>query len=274
MQQHTTTTKLSSGSIFYNIGLGLGIAGLVAQLIFQKIWLTETLILCAGGLFGIGYLTFLFNFIKHRWASSFGKVYLTVAHTAIFFIAFIPARWCVSSVMGLPAQDFDITVSVVSALIYPSLWLMAASLIILCNALVAILLGVLVHISTFPIIDDIFRLLALAFPDGSAKAFMQAGRREFAGRMIKHWAGAIVVSLVMSFAGTWPMQALVTYKQPIKWIAIAADYQQADLMPGIEQDTRYRLHENGVVSYASFADWQVSIRVSMVGKPMAPLITE
>lgn len=264
MTNLSISKPLVSWKRIYNLGVVLGVAGILVQAIFNNRWLGEVLILSGAAFFGLGFCSWMFAFLRERWSSVFGKIYLSAIHAAIFFVALIPARSLVSKVMELPAQDFDGTVGLVGVFIYPGLWLSITSLLILVCAAVMLVAGVLCQITCMPVVDDFIKFLAEFFPEGKVKVFAMKGRRDFAMRMFIHWTGAAVVSLGISSAGALPGKLLEEHGQIVKWLAYTADYQTADRYPGIEAGARYRLHENGVVSYASVSGGEVNIRVQVL----------
>jgi hypothetical protein len=50
----------------------------------------------------------------------------------------------------------------------------------------------------------------------------------------------------------------------VRAVAYFADYQKASAYPGVERNKKFRLHENGVVSYAEENGWDFIIKVDFV----------
>lgn len=87
--------------------------------------------------------------------------------------------------------------------------------------------------------------------------------QEFAWKFYGHAFGAFVISWLawLAYDETNPWISNPTF---IKSVAYVSDFQCAANYPGIDQDKRLRLHENGVVSYAERDGWDIKITVDSV----------
>ena len=79
-------------------------------------------------LFGFGFVLWLTPWLKDKWQTSHGKLLLASIHTAILFLAIIFSRYFVSNALGLPPDDFEITVHIFALELYPALWLLVLSI--------------------------------------------------------------------------------------------------------------------------------------------------
>ena len=71
----------------------------------------------------VKYLIWIRTWIQIVWRSSLGKLVITLLHGFIFLLSTIPARMLVAEALGLPPQDFDVTVTLFAVLFYLPMWL-------------------------------------------------------------------------------------------------------------------------------------------------------
>lgn len=219
----------------------------------------------ASILFGLGFVLWVLPWLKDKWQTTRGKVLIGVLHAAVLFLAVIPSRIIVANALGLPPQDFEITVNIFAVELYPALWVLLLALAMFFVSLIFMLLGFLCSITTSPIFNDLLILSSkLLSTQSRARLFIEAGRGKFISRSFGHAIGATIISLAAAQVWTWHASFLIANPAIIKWVAYVTDFQFADRYPGTDSKKRLRLHENGVVSYAEEDGWDIKITVGKV----------
>jgi hypothetical protein len=213
-------------------------------------------------LFGVGFVLWVRPWLIDKWQTTHGKLLLAGLHAAILFLAVIPSRIFVSHALGLPPQDFEITVRIFALELYPALWLLLVAFASLFASLILLLLAVLCMLSTYPVLNDLFLLASkLLAAQSKMRSFIESGRRRFISRAFGHAMGATFASLAAAYV--WDLHAKFLTENPavIRWTAYATDFHYSRSYPGIDSGKKLRLHENGVVSYAEQDGQDIKITV-------------
>lgn len=188
---------------------------------------------CHG--FLLGFIVWVWQLIRESWLQRIGAVAYGMLHALAFLIATTAARHHVSRAMGLPAQDFDLTVGFFSLLFYLPAWCLILS-VALAPAL----------------------LLVTPIALGSLM-FRKDDKR--AGSLMAHMVGAFGVALYASQFFQWSTTDKPLIHTAVRLVAAIADYQPAASYPGVKAGQRVRLHENGVMSAISIEANEVKVVV-------------
>lgn len=78
----------------------------------------QGLLFLASLAFAVGFSIWCWPTVKKAWKHPVGKALIVILHLFILLFAAILARNVVASALGLPPQDFDVSVSVIS-LVFP-----------------------------------------------------------------------------------------------------------------------------------------------------------
>jgi hypothetical protein len=237
---------------FYAVATALAVVGSMRVfLALERSWSFELAISSSAILFGLGFVLWVKPWLQAKWQTSHGKLLLAGMHAAILFLAVSPSRYFVSSALGLPPQDFEITVHIFAIELYPALWLLIVSFALLAVSLIILLLTVLCMMSNHPILNDLLRLAAkLLAAQSKMRLFIESGREKFVSRAFGHLMGAIFASLAAAYAWNLHEKFLMDNSAIIRWTAYLTDFHHSKNYPGVDSSKKIRLHENGVVSYA------------------------
>jgi hypothetical protein len=183
----------------------------------------------------------------------------------VFLLAVIPARLLVADALGLPPQDFEITVAVWSILLYPAVWLFMTAVCTFLICVVFLLLALLLDLTTTPLLDLPLRTIGHLFPEVSRPCtFLEAQRHVLSYNAWGHAVGAMCATFFVLYLLVGYDHTAKGLKPVVRWIAYLADFQDVPRYPGLERGKRTRIHENGVVSYAEPSGWDISISVTRV----------
>ncbi len=223
---------------------------------------SEVLILLAGFAFAVGFALWVVPKLRKAWASSFGKLALTLLHGLVLLLSVILARFLVAEALGLPPQDFDMTVSILTLLLYLPVWILViAGLTFLFFATALVCVAVLFiadHIVSLAILP-----LQLLLPTES-REHLSSRRRVLGYKGLCLVMGVAAVSLMAAHTWDWSFAEIRSLGPLIRLVAYYSDFQEVSLYPGVEVNKRLRLHENGVVSYAERQGWVISISVKKI----------
>lgn len=234
----------------------VSIGGVGSSLLSMLMWISSIL-------FGVGFVLWVGPWFKGKWQTSAGKWLLATTHAALIFLSVIVSRHVVASALGLPPQDFDMTVSIFAVELYPALWLLTMTCVGMLVSAIFLMSAGLCTLSKHPLLNDAL-LLGTRFlaPDSTTRAFIESGRDRFFIRALGHYLGSLVIALCAAYAFDVHAQFLREHLQLIRWVAYATDFQFAPNYPGIDGGKKVRLHENGVVSYAERDGRDIKITVS------------
>jgi hypothetical protein len=187
-------------------------------------WLQKGLV--AAGLAGFGFAFFWFWLpsLREVAARPYAKPVLALGHALLLPLSAAFSGNLIAHALGFPPHDFGFTLSIVTLIIYPLIWLVLVNLLLGLAALVFQLLG-------------FFKLVTRGKFGSEIDSF-------------KHMMGAIGLLSLLAFASERlsPSESFVSAS--IKRIAFLSDYHVLSGYPGIPSNERVRLHENGVVSIA------------------------
>lgn len=195
----------------------------------------QTLVFLSSFGFAIGFSVWCWPTVKKVWAHPIGKALIVLLHVLVLLMATAFSRFVVASSLGLPPQDFDLTVSVISFISYIPAW----------SIVITIMLGV--------------ATLALEIVGfGSMFANRSFGTSaKFFARMF----GALAICFVSSSIFDFAVKNEKSLNPLAKRVAFFCDFQPALRYPGIKEGERIRLHENGVISVAQLKDGEIQVVV-------------
>lgn len=185
--------------------------------------LTVTLYVAFNG-FVVGFALWAWPQAQARWASLLGTAAKVVLHVFAGLVATAAARYQVSVALGLPAQDFDLTVGFLAVFLYLPSWALVVSTVLMLSYVVTIP-GLLWSVTMGREVQE---------------------RRFFIGAA--HLIGAGGLALYGCTFFGWAAEDKPALHSTILTLAAIVDYQPAAAYPGLKPGERVRLHENGVVS--------------------------
>jgi hypothetical protein len=213
--------------------------------------------LCVIGLFiwsapflKIDYLAKLKNSV-----SNFIKGIIAIASIGL-------SRVYVSEALGLPSNDFDLTVGALAIFIGYLLW-------------------VFVFVFLAQVLSVLFLIISVAkgFLGGAVNTLLPTlslfidqvkvrSTSEDLNRKAINWMGHSFGLVSLALVGTLVIQsgeALIKNNlRFIRLLAYALDYQTAKKYPLVESNMRFRLHDNGIVSYAERDGLDIKITIDKV----------
>ena len=243
-------------TLLINLGYGLVIAGFAFILISGNPFdfVAQSMLLLGVLVLGIHFVKWIWPWLRKIWHFTIGKLILTWLHAVVLWLATVYARKLVAETLGLPSQDFDMTVAACTLIFYIPVWLALFSL------LAGIICVILMAFSFLISIPSSLVLVSMLFPEFVAK------QQRRVSRSFTNVLSALGVVFVIALV--WEQLPAFTKRiEPvIRGIAYVADFQEVSAYPGVDTNRRLRLHENGVVSYAYAEEhgWNVSISVEKV----------
>jgi hypothetical protein len=114
----------------------------------------------------LGFLLWIFPWLQKIWHTSFGKLAITFLNGSVLLVDIIFARLLVADALGLPPQDFDLTVAVCAWIFYIPVWLIV---VVILGFFVCIIF--LVHIFLIWLVDMLVHLVEIIFLPISAFLF-------------------------------------------------------------------------------------------------------
>lgn len=195
----------------------------------------QALLLLSSLGFGIGFVLWCRPAVVRTWEHPLGKAAISIAHVFVLLLAVVFARYTVASAHELPPQDFDLTVSFLSLILYVPAWSIVVTLVLGGVAIILELIGLLCGFLGRPTIES--------------------------AKMFAHMVGAFAVCFFVSNVFDFVAKNQRTLHPLIKWIAFVSDFQASPKYPGVGMNDRIRLHENGVISFARIQDGRIVIGV-------------
>lgn len=195
----------------------------------------QGLLLLASLAFAIGFSIRCWPTVKKVWEHPVGSVLIVIPHLFVLLFAAILARNVVASALGLPPQDFDVSVSFIALLFYIPAWAMVVSILVGIFAFLLYVIALLIGLFNRPFKE-------------TAKLF-------------GHAAGAFAICIYTSAVFEFANKNEKSLHPLVRWVALFGDFQSAGTYPGIGAAERIRLHENGVISVATIENNTVVIRV-------------
>jgi hypothetical protein len=215
--------------------------------------------------FASGFAAWVIIQLKWLWLSFVGKLLLALLHSFVLLLSIIPARYLVAEGLGLPPQDFDVTVVLTVVVLYLPVWLLVISVLTMIFYIISLVLVLLLFLGERAI-DLIFMSLEIftrRFLE--AKTCLRRRLSKVIYAYLAHAMGAAAIAILAAATWGWTFDRMRSIGRPIvRLVAYFADFQQAPLYPGIEPSKRMRLHENGVVSYAERQGGEIIIAVGKV----------
>jgi hypothetical protein len=185
--------------------------------------LTVTLYMAFNG-FVVGFAMWAWPQAQAQWSSLLGTAAKVVLHVFAGLVATAAARYQVSTALGLPAQDFDLTVGFLAVFLYLPSWVLVVSAVLLFSYVITVP-GLLWSVTMGREVQE---------------------RRFFIGAAHLIGAGGLAV-YGWTFFG-WAAEDKPALHSTILTLAAIVDYQPVAAYPGLKPGERVRLHENGVVS--------------------------
>ncbi|KAA0693262.1 hypothetical protein DT594_15425 [Halopseudomonas laoshanensis] len=195
----------------------------------------QGLLFLASLAFAIGFSIWSWPKVKEVWRHPIGRALIIIPHLFVLLLAVTIAKNVVASALGLPPQDFDVSVNFIALLFYIPAW----------SIVVSILVGIFA-----------FLLYVIAL-------FVGVFRHPFkeTAKLFGHAAGALAICIYSSSVFDFANNNEKSLHPLVRWVAFFGDFQSADAYPGIGAAERIRLHENGVISVATAENNTVVIRV-------------
>lgn len=196
-------------------------------------------------LFTIGFLKWAWPTLTYFLQSAAAKTAFGALNVVLITLSTIHSRNVVSQTLGLPAMNFDLTVKIILSLTYP---LMVLVIVVIFCLVVACLIAM----NCVPLFE---------------------GSKVTHHRKVKTvWfylnAFGALATGILAFGAITAMTTLPgAVSETIKTVAYWSDYQEANDYPGIIKGRRYRLLENGVVTYADKDNGQTVITVTNIEAP-------
>jgi hypothetical protein len=151
------------------------------------------------------------------------------------------ARSMVATAMGLPPQDFELTVQLCTIVFYIPVWIFL----------------IIIFVIPLILIFEVRLLWGIIVKTQFHKTATQFGR-----------FFALMSMLLISFYVFIFISKIQENSPPtVRWIAYLCDYHEAYNYPGIKKGERIRLHENGVISVASIRDKTIQINLRLFEQP-------
>lgn len=185
--------------------------------------LASWVLVLSGGLFALGLAITAGPIVKKLWANPLGALAFAIANFVVLLAANAMARTVLTSATGLPGQDFDWAVSMLSVLLYIPAAIAATS----------------VFLGTFALLGQLLLFARIIVTGGGDRGVWRLGC---------HVAGAIAGLFFVIWAGENYEENRHLLNPFAVSLATAGDYQAVSSYPGIAPGTFVVLHENGVVS--------------------------
>lgn len=200
----------------------------------------QGLLFLASLAFAIGFSIWCWPTVKNVWEHPVGRAFIVILHLFVLLLAAILARNIVASALGLPPQDFDVSVSFIALVFYVPAWSMIVSILVGIFAFFLYLVGLLIGAFNRPFKE-------------TAKLF-------------GHAAGALAICIYSSTVFDFANKNENSLHPFVRWVALFGDFQSAEAYPGIGAAERIRLHENGIISVATVENNAVVIQVRKYGQ--------
>lgn len=253
MRDRTTLSTEIRNRLLLLIFKSLGMPGYLQVYAASLALLALTLVASRVGAFGdqiltialyvafngfiVGFALWAWPLAQDRWSGLLGSAAKVVLHVFAGLVATAAARNQVSVALGLPAQDFDLTVAFVAVFLYIPSWMLVVSAALMLSYVITVP-GLLWSVAISPEVQQ---------------------RRFFIGAA--HLVGASGVAVYgWTFFG-WAAQDKPALHSTILTLAAIVDYQPAAAYPGLAPGERVRLHENGVVSSVESTPQGIKVRV-------------
>lgn len=216
-----------------------------------------------GGLLVFGFLNWAYPSAKKVWTNPGGRSIRVMTHAALLYIAVISARSIVSESFGLPGQDFEATVTLLALISYAFASLLLLASVCAGFGVFMLMLALLVSAMSLPVLNLLPKLLG-CFLGRRVEMSLKDNSNSFKVLSLFHLTAVLIIATMAYSAAHQIGSYLNTKDQIVKTIAYYTDYQYAKNYPGACKAMKFRLHENGVISYAYKAYGQVVIFTDIV----------
>ncbi|MDO8962500.1 MAG: hypothetical protein Q7V02_10375 [Methylophilus sp.] len=187
------------------------------------------LVLIGSTLFMTGFLIWHIPFLYKTWHHEFGKVALSIVHIFILLLSTVCARSLLTQSLGLPGKDFQISLSLLTLLLYLPTWLFIISII-------------------FGISFYLIGMFATDRPNKNASW---------------HFLGSLGTLIILYFVYIFVANSEGVHSM-VRVLAFYCDYESAPNYPEVKPNERIAFHENGVISSAWHTNGDVVISVRTV----------
>lgn len=195
------------------------------------------LLFLASIAFSVGFLMWGRWTFQKTWEHPIGRGAIIILHLFVVLISAIMARSLVAAALGLPPQDFDIAVAFIAFAMYIPTW----ALVISC------VLGILGFLLS--LFGTFFTAVYLPARD--------------VAKTLARGAGAFAICMYTYAAFDFVNKNQEALYPVAKWAAWLGDFHSVPAYPGIKDNERVRLLENGVVSIVTIEHNTVVIRTRM-----------
>lgn len=220
---------------FYMAGMLLIFLSILIGAIFSAHKLTPQVLLFAASLaFSVGFLVWGRSAIQETWQHPIGRGLIIILHLFVVLLSAIMSRSLVAAALGLPPQDFDITVTFITFMMYIPTWALIISCIMGILGFAISLFGTFFTAINLPT-SDVATTLARGF-------------------------GAFAICAYSFGVFDFTNRNQETLYPTARWIAWLGDFHHINAYPGIKSNERVRLLENGIVSIATIENSSVAIR--------------
>lgn len=195
----------------------------------------QVILLLATMAFFVGFLMWGRSGIQTTWEHPIGRGFIIILHLFVVLLSAIMARSLVAAALGLPPQNFDITVTFIAFVMYIPTW----ALVISC------ILGI------------------IGFAISFVATFLTAMNSSASGvaTTLARGAGAFAICAYSFGVFDFTNRNQEALYPTARWIAWLGDFHHINAYPGIKSNERVRLLENGIVSIATVENNSVAIRV-------------
>lgn len=218
----------------YAASMALAIASAILGFMVPGSPVPSYVLLVAFHGFLVGFVLWVFAGLPRFWSHPLGRTAVVIAHALALLVSTMLARNQVSTALGLPAQDFDLTVAFLTLLFYLPAW----CLVIGATGVIA-MIPVLLGAPALSVLERLTTRACLVW--------------------VAHVVGSIVLTVYAVEAFSRAAKDHRSLHGPIRWIAVLSDFQPMENYEGRLPGVRYRLHENGVISAALACSGEVII---------------
>jgi hypothetical protein len=229
--------KASSTYQAYIVATFLGMLGLIATSKFLAIPDGYRFAVLGASLagFAFGFVSWSLPWLRIFWHHAIGRVILLALNVLVLLLSTALARNIVAAAIGLPPQDFEMSVGFIALAMYPLGWCLVVAV---------------------PV-----AFLVLAFQLAAFLQGMLGGlRNRTAASLSGHCLGTFALLMAMAMVAEGYSTVQKHIYPAVRWIAFFSDYQIAPAYPGVHVGERIRLHENGVISFPVIENGMLSIR--------------
>lgn len=195
----------------------------------------QSLLFLTSLAFAIGFSIWCWPTVKKVWEHPVGRTLIVILHLFVILLSAILARNVVASALGLPPQDFEMSVSFITFLFYIPAWSIVVSILVGVFTFILYIIGLIIGAFHRPLKE-------------SAKLF-------------GHAAGSLAICIYSPAVFDFANKNEKSLHPLVRSVALFGDFQSAEAYPGIGATERIRLHANGVISVATVENNTVVIRV-------------